>query len=61
LLSRREGEVLELIREGLSNRAIAKTLWISEATVKVHVRNILRKLNVQSRTEAAVLAATKEP
>jgi LuxR family maltose regulon positive regulatory protein len=60
-LSRREADVLELIREGLSNRAIAETLWISEATVKVHVRNILRKLNVQSRTEAAVVAATKEP
>jgi DNA-binding CsgD family transcriptional regulator/tetratricopeptide (TPR) repeat protein len=60
-LSKRETEVLELIQQGLSNRAIARALWISEATVKVHVRSIFRKLNVQSRTEAAVLAATRSP
>jgi ATP/maltotriose-dependent transcriptional regulator MalT len=56
-LSRREREVLELLQRGLTNRAIAQSFWISEATVKVHVRNILRKLGVRSRTEAAVIGA----
>jgi LuxR family transcriptional regulator, maltose regulon positive regulatory protein len=53
-LSRRETEVHELMASGLSNREIAQTLFISEATVKVHVRRILQKLGVRSRTEAAV-------
>ena len=55
-LSRREHEVLELIGRGLSNRAIAEALWISESTAKVHVRHIFDKLNVRTRTEAALLA-----
>jgi LuxR family transcriptional regulator, maltose regulon positive regulatory protein len=55
-LTRREREVLELIRQGLSNRQIAHTLWISESTVKVHVHRVLEKLGVQSRTQAAALA-----
>jgi ATP/maltotriose-dependent transcriptional regulator MalT len=58
-LSKREREVLELLQLGLSNREIGKTLWITEATAKVHVRNILKKLNVRSRTEAAVMGETK--
>jgi LuxR family maltose regulon positive regulatory protein len=53
-LTAREHEVLALIRSGLSNREIARTLWIAESTAKVHVRNVLRKLGVRSRTEAAV-------
>jgi DNA-binding CsgD family transcriptional regulator len=56
LLSRREREVLELLARGLSNRAIAKALWISESTAKVHVRHIFDKLNVRTRTEAALAA-----
>jgi ATP/maltotriose-dependent transcriptional regulator MalT len=56
-LTRREREVLQLLSQGLSNRQIARTLWIAESTVKVHVRHILEKLDVQSRTEAAVMAA----
>jgi LuxR family maltose regulon positive regulatory protein len=52
-LSRRETEVHELVIAGLSNREIAQRLFISEATVKVHVRRILQKLGVRSRTEAA--------
>lgn len=53
-LSRREADVYELLGRSYSNREIAETLFISEATVKVHVRRILKKLNVRSRTEAAV-------
>jgi DNA-binding NarL/FixJ family response regulator len=53
-LTKREVEVLALIRQGLSNQQIAHTLWIAESTAKVHVRNILSKLGVRSRTEAAM-------
>jgi len=56
-LSKREAEVYGAIRRGLSNRAIATELFISEATVKVHVRNICRKLGVRTRTQAAVRAS----
>jgi LuxR family maltose regulon positive regulatory protein len=52
-LTPRESEVLELIRRGLSNKQIARTLWISESTVKVHVHHVLAKMDVRSRTEAA--------
>jgi len=54
-LTMREREVLDLVRQGLSNREIAKTLWIAESTVKVHVHHILEKLGARSRTEAATL------
>jgi len=53
-LSSREEEVLGLIVQGATNKEIATTLFISEATVKVHVRHILAKLNVRTRTEAAI-------
>jgi DNA-binding NarL/FixJ family response regulator len=56
-LSPREHEVFGLLANARSNRDIGAELFISEATVKVHVRNILRKLGVRNRTEAAVLAA----
>jgi DNA-binding NarL/FixJ family response regulator len=52
VLSRRESEVLDLLGQGLRNRQIASTLYISEATVKVHVRHILEKLNAHTRAEA---------
>jgi DNA-binding CsgD family transcriptional regulator len=51
-LSRREEEVFELLRSGKTNREIAQTLFISEATAKVHVRHIFDKLGARSRTEA---------
>ena len=54
-LSPREREVYELLAQGRSNREIAKTLFISESTTKVHVRHIFEKLGVHSRTEAAGL------
>ena len=56
-LSRREREVLELVAEGLTNKEIARTLFISEATAKIHVRHILEKLGVRRRTEAALRLA----
>jgi NarL family two-component system response regulator LiaR len=55
-LSVREREVLALMRQGLSNRAIAERLIISLSTVDFHVSNILGKLGVSSRTEAVALA-----
>lgn len=54
-LSQREREVLGLLIQGQTNRQIAAALFISEATVKVHVRHILEKLGARTRTEAAVL------
>ena len=55
-LTRREMDVLRLVAGGLSNRQVAKDLGLSAGTVKVHVSNILGKLNVSTRTEAAVWA-----
>jgi DNA-binding NarL/FixJ family response regulator len=52
-LSERETVVLEAVARGLSNRDISRELWISEQTVKFHLRNLYRKLGVSSRTEAA--------
>jgi LuxR family maltose regulon positive regulatory protein len=54
LLSPREQEVFALLREGQTNRQIAAALFLSEATVKVHVRRILAKLGVRSRTQAVL-------
>ena len=56
-LTRREMEVLELLATGLRNRDIAGKLYISEKTVKNHISSILAKLQVNDRTEAALLAA----
>ena len=56
-LTSREREVLALVAEGYTNRRIAETLFISESTAGVHVSNILGKLGVASRTEAATVAA----
>jgi DNA-binding NarL/FixJ family response regulator len=56
-LTAREFDVFELLRQGMTNREIARSLWIEESTVKVHVRHILQKLSARSRTEAAAMAA----
>jgi len=55
-LTKREIEVLKLLAEGLFNKEIAFTLAISEKTVKNHVSNIFKKINVSDRTQAAVFA-----
>ncbi|WP_328672322.1 response regulator transcription factor [Streptomyces sp. NBC_00328] len=57
-LSRRELEVLELVKDGLSNQRISKELFLSQATVKSHLVHIYAKLGVDSRT-SAVAAATE--
>ncbi len=56
-LTEREGDVLKLLAQGQANKQIARSLYIGEKTVKTHVRNILMKLNVRSRTQAALYAA----
>jgi DNA-binding NarL/FixJ family response regulator len=53
MLTRREREIAELLNEGLSNKEIARNLRIGSATVKNHVHNILEKLHVRRRGEAA--------
>lgn len=55
-LTPREREILCLLAEGQSNKVIARNLGITEGTVKLHVKAILRKLDVHSRVEAAVIA-----
>lgn len=55
-LSNREVDVLRLLAEGMSNREIADTLTLGEKTIKTHVSNILSKLNLTSRTQAALYA-----
>ncbi|WP_414566784.1 MULTISPECIES: response regulator [unclassified Anabaena] len=57
-LTPREKEVLQLIATGANNREIAQQLYISEGTVKNHVTNILNRLNLRDRTQAAIIANT---
>jgi DNA-binding NarL/FixJ family response regulator len=59
-LTDRELEVLNLVAQGLNNRDIAKRLFISENTVKNHVRNILEKLQLHSRMEAVIYAVREK-
>jgi DNA-binding NarL/FixJ family response regulator len=56
VLTSRETEILQLVVEGLTNKEIASALVISENTVKIHLRNILEKLHLQNRIQAAVYA-----
>jgi two-component system, NarL family, nitrate/nitrite response regulator NarL len=59
-LTKREREILCLLAEGQSNKVIARNLGISDGTVKLHVKAILRKLEVHSRVEAAVIAVEQD-
>jgi DNA-binding NarL/FixJ family response regulator len=52
-LTRRELEILSLVAEGHSNAKLAKMLWVTEQTVKFHLSNIYRKIDVSNRTEAS--------
>ena len=56
LLSDRETVIIHAVSEGHSNKVIAYEVGITEATVKVHVRNIMRKLGARNRTDAAIKA-----
>lgn len=60
-LSHREREILDCLARGDSNKRIALNLNISEATVKVHVKSILRKIKVDNRTQAAIWALRSRP
>ena len=59
-LSYREAEILELVGAGLTNREIGERLFLAEKTVKHYMTNILQKLHVRSRVEAALLAQRRE-
>jgi len=59
-LTDQETRILDLIAQGKSNKLIARELNISDGTVKVHVKHLLRKLNLRSRVEAAVWAVEKK-
>ena len=56
LLTPREREILDCLARGESNKVIARSLDLSESTVKIHVQNVLKKLNLSSRVQAAVFA-----
>jgi len=58
-LSPREGEVLQLVAQGASNKKIADSLFISENTVKTHLRNIMEKLHLANRSQAAAYAVKR--
>jgi two-component system, NarL family, nitrate/nitrite response regulator NarL len=58
-LSAREAQVLSYLREGTPNKVIARQFDVSEATIKVHVKAILRKIGVANRTQAAMWASQR--
>lgn len=58
-LTERERQVLELVGRGMTNREIASTLYISENTVKIHMKHILEKLHAANRAQAATLAVSE--
>jgi two-component system nitrate/nitrite response regulator NarL len=59
VLTPRERQIVKLITAGMSNKVIGRRLSISDGTVKVHVKHMLKKLNLRSRLEVAVMAAEK--
>jgi two-component system NarL family response regulator len=59
-LTERETEILELVAQGATNREIASALCITENTAKIHLRNILEKLHLDNRIQAAVYAVRLE-
>lgn len=59
-LTSRELEVLKWLTKGISNKEIARKMDVTESTIKVHVQNVLRKLNLQSRVQAALFAVENQ-
>lgn len=60
-LTQRQAEVLRALSPGLSNKEIARELNLSDATVKIHIRNLMKKLGVQNRTQLALIGAGLGP
>ena len=60
ILSARQREILQLVKDGLSNAQIAKSLFLTESTVKQHLRSAYKALGVSNRTEAANLIADED-
>jgi two-component system nitrate/nitrite response regulator NarL len=60
-LSQKESEVLECLGNGMPNKVIARNLNIAEATVKVHIKSLMRKINVRNRTQAAIWSISQRP
>ena len=60
-LTARELQIMKAVARGLSNKAIAKELWITEQTVKFHLGNVYRKLGISNRTEAARWTLANQP
>lgn len=56
VLSNRESEIVKLVATGLTNRSLADRLEVTEGTIKVHIRNIFRKLGISNRTELVIFA-----
>jgi DNA-binding NarL/FixJ family response regulator len=61
LISGKEQQVLEGLMDGLTNKRIADRFGCTESTVKVHIKSLLRKLNMKTRTELAVLMVRRLP
>src|SRR5215470_8564076 len=61
MLTDREREIMALVSEGLSNKAIARQLNVSQGTVKVHLHNIFQKLEINNRTVLAAIALLQRP
>jgi DNA-binding NarL/FixJ family response regulator len=59
-LTAREKEILDLVAKGTSNKDIAEKLVVKEVTVKTHLNNIFKKLNVTNRTQATLLLVSSE-
>ena len=60
-LSQKESEVLECLGNGMPNKVIARNLNIAEVTVKVHIKSLMRKINVRNRTQAAIWSIRRRP
>jgi two-component system nitrate/nitrite response regulator NarL len=60
LLTARERQIMNLVSEGLSNKAIARQLKLTDRTIKVHLHNVFEKLGISNRTSLAALAIRQE-